>query len=125
MTMGMTLILRQSLGMEFRFGASVLPRVTKRLDSGKYDDVIEALKEADQDEETEWRDLTDWFLCQVIPMQKAKCLAFYENDNEKRLCQIYDRHQCRRIDAFLVAQLDLLKAAGELGDIKGLTGDET
>jgi len=97
----------------WRYGASVLPDVTSKLDSGDYDDVLKVLIAADSGDEDDYTDKTDWFLCFIVPSMKPACVAFYE-DVGPRLAESHNAHYLRKLDAYLCAQLDVLHASMEL-----------
>ena len=100
----------QEMRLEDLFGEASLPAITDRLEDSEYDEVLRTLKYADVEE---YRSKTDWFLCLVLPRIKPLCLKYYEDD-EERLNDLYDAHQLRKIDAVLVAQLDLFRNVLEL-----------
>jgi hypothetical protein len=108
--MTLTLAPTQELLQEGHYGESVLPEVAALLDDSDYDEVLRTLKNADVEE---YRCKTDWFLCLVLPGVKPQCLKYYE-DGEERLCDRYNAYQLRKMDAMLVAQLELFRSVMEL-----------
>ena len=110
MHMALTYTLTQEMRQEGHFGESVLPEVSDLLNDSDYDEVLRTLKDADVEE---YRCKTDWFLCLVLPGIKPQCLKYYE-DGEERLCDRYTAYQLRKMDAMLVAQLELFRSVMEL-----------
>ena len=106
------LLHRQAL--EGLHAASVLPKVDRRLESGEFDEVLQMFKDVDvMGLSVEWRCLTDWFLCLVMPPERDACLAFY-NDQGPRLDQIYNAVVLRKMDTYLTRYLEMAQAAIEL-----------
>lgn len=96
--------------LEHHYGESSLPGIADLLNDTDYTEVLRTLKNADVEE---YRCKTDWFLCLVLPGVKAQCMKYYE-DGEERLNDIYSAYQLAKMDAMLVAQLDLFKNVMEL-----------
>ena len=93
---------------------SVLPCVDRRLESGDFDGLLRSLRDLDvTGGDVEWRSITDWFLCLVIPSERDGCLRHYR-DEGPRLKDLHPRRVLLRMDAFLSRQLEALHAALEL-----------
>ena len=106
------MILRQ----DGQYGASVLPNVTAMLESGEYDDVLRLVRNLDvTGVDTEWRCMTDWFLCLVLPSEREACMLFYK-DEGPRLNEIHDASVLVKLDSYLGHALTLFQAGIELRD---------
>lgn len=111
-TLAQKLVQRHEL--EEIHGASSLPCVDRRLESGDFDDVIRMLRDLDvTGGDVEWRSITDWFLCLVLPSERDGCLRFYA-DRGPQLRGLHPRHVLLRMDAFLARQLEAMQAGLDL-----------
>lgn len=100
--------------LEERHADSVLPKLSRRLESGEFDDVLHVLKDMDvMGLSVEWRSLADWFMCLVLPTEREACVEFYK-DQGPRLCEIYDVLVLRKMDTYLTRYLEMAQAGIEL-----------
>lgn len=93
---------------------SVLPETAEALESGEYDDVLRMVRDLDVlGQDVEWRSVTDWWLCLLLPSERDGCMLFYR-DRGPSLKDLHPATTVLLMDAFLLRQLEAMQAGLEL-----------